>query len=138
MAILIVGLYFTHDGVLAPIIIAATIISCAALGVYGYNIGSKELVILRLGWSKKITFMEIVNVEFKPYAMIGSLRTFGIGGLFGYVGNFKNGILGSYSAYATNQKSTVLIETKNQKFIVTPDDPIEFTQSLKQAMESAA
>ncbi|WP_445665879.1 PH domain-containing protein [Fodinibius sp. AD559] len=60
------------------------------LGIFGYHIQDGQLKILRLGWSKDINLSEIESVEFKPHAMTGSVRTFGIGGMFGY---FRNSIL---------------------------------------------
>jgi len=61
---------------------------------------------------------------------MGSLRTWGIGGFLGYIGYFKNIILGNYKTYATHSKNAVLIETDQQKYIVTPDDPAEFIDTL--------
>lgn len=105
---------------------------CAALGVYGYSIQDGELQIVRLGWSKNIPVSSIRRVESKPIAMMGSIRTFGIGGVFGYIGNFKNSVLGHYKAYVTHRKKTVLIVTDdNQKILISPEDPNEFINSLK-------
>lgn len=67
---------------------------------------------------------------------MGSIRTFGIGGLFGYIGYFKNSILGSYKAYATNSEKAVLIETSDKPIIVTPDDPDLFVKNLNQAQQN--
>ena len=67
---------------------------------------------------------------------MGSIRLFGIGGVFGYIGNFKNSILGNYKAYVTHRKKTVLIVTKeSQKILISPDDPVEFIHSLRSAIE---
>jgi hypothetical protein len=105
---------------------------CAALGVYGYSIQDGELQIVRLGWSKNIPVSSIRRVENKPITMMGSIRTFGIGGVFGYIGKFKNSILNNYTAYVTHRKKTVLIVTDNdEKILISPDDPKEFINSLK-------
>jgi hypothetical protein len=105
---------------------------CAALGVYGYSIQDGELQIVRLGWSKNIPVSSIRRVENKPIAMMGSIRTFGIGDVFGYIGKFKNSILNNYTAYVTHRKKTVLIVTDDdQKVLISPDDPNEFIDSLK-------
>ncbi|WP_340103628.1 PH domain-containing protein [Rhodohalobacter sp. 8-1] len=108
------------------------IVVFAAFGVYGYSIQDGELQIVRLGWSKNIPYSSIRRVDNKPIAMMGSLRLFGIGGVFGYIGNFKNSILGHYKAYVTHRKKTVLIVTDNdQKILISPDAPKEFINSLK-------
>ena len=55
-----------------------------------------------------------------------TIRTFGVGGLFGYFGKFFNSKIGRLTMYGTRRNNTVLIETDNKKIILTPDDPIEF------------
>ena len=56
---------------------------------------------------------------------------FGVGGLFGYYGNFVNSTLGSMTWYATRRDKAVLITTlENKKIIVTPDSPEEFVASF--------
>lgn len=105
---------------------------CAVFGVYGYSIQDGDLQIVRLGWSKDIPFSAFRRVENKPIVMMGSIRTFGIGGVFGYIGKFKNSILNDYTAYVTHRKKTVLIVTDDeQKILISPDKPIEFINSLK-------
>lgn len=125
------GLIFLKLGPIPSVIMWSIILGCAAFGVYGYSIQKGQLEILRLGWSKKIDLDEITNIEAKPHAMMGSIRTFANGGLFGYVGNFRNSILGSYKAYATKGENTVVIETTDHdKIVVTPDDPDKFIECL--------
>ena len=64
---------------------------------------------------------------------MGSLRIAGIGGVFGYIGHFKNRILGNYKAYATHRRKTVVILTnKNEQIVITPDDPELFVQVLRE------
>lgn len=129
--LILIGPLFMKPGASISLLLTAIILICAAYGVYGYSIQDNKLKIIRLGWSKDIELSTIKNVEAKPHAMMGSLRTWGIGGLFGYIGYFKNSILGNYKAYATHTEKAVLIETADQKYIVTPDDPAEFIKSLK-------
>jgi hypothetical protein len=53
----------------------------------------------------------------------GTLRTFGVGGLFGYFGKFYIPSIGSCTFYATQSKNKILITTHNDhKIILTPDD----------------
>lgn len=136
LVVLLGALLLTGPGALISAIIWSIILGCAFFGVYGYSIQEGQLKILRLGWSTDIPLETITKAEVKPHAMMGSIRTFGIGGLFGYIGYFKNSILGSYKAYATNSENAVLIHTKKKQIIVTPDDPISFTDSLRKAKES--
>ena len=135
---LIVGLLlglnylFLNHSLIPTIITWGIILSCAAFGVYGYSIQNGKLRILCLGWSKDIRLSDIKNVEFKPNAGMGSIRIAGIGGLFGYVGHFKNRIL-HYKAYATHRRKMVVILTnKNEQIVITPDDPVLFVKALRE------
>lgn len=61
----------------------------------------------------------------------GTIRMFGVGGLFGYWGNFANSKIGSMTWYATRRNNTVLITTiKNKKIVLTPNDPESFVAAL--------
>lgn len=138
---LIVGLLlglnylFSSQSVIPTIISWSIILTCAAFGVYGYSIQNGMLIILRLGWSKDILLSDIKSIAYKPNAMMGSLRIWGIGGVFGYIGHFKNRILNHYTAYATHRRKTVVIETKKKgQIVISPDNPEEFVQSLKGAI----
>ncbi len=63
-----------------------------------------------------------------------TIRTFGIGGLFGYYGQFVNSKFGDMTWYATRRDNTVLIETiDDKKLIVTPDEPEAFIKELSDA-----
>lgn len=118
---------------LIPTLFALLIIfGSAAFGIYGYRIEKGKLRIIRLGWSTFINLDDIKEVKFVPNAMKGSIRIFGIGGLFAYVGNFKNRLLSNYKAYATHRRLTVVITThKNEAFVITPDHPNEFLEVMK-------
>ena len=60
-----------------------------------------------------------------------SIRTFGVGGLFGYFGRFANPKLGYMTWYATRRDNAILINTTGKKkIILTPDDPIAFLAAI--------
>ena len=143
---LLIGMTFLISAVLIAlafiggifsVIMAIVFISLGAFfGVYGYSLQPQELRIIRLGWSKDIPYNDIVDIEYSPDAMMGSLRKFGIGGFFSYYGMFKNRVLGDYKAYATHRKKTVVITIKSgKKIVVTPSDPERFVEELKGASE---
>lgn len=61
----------------------------------------------------------------------GSIRTFGVGGLFGYFGKYFNRTLGSMTWYATRKDNFVLILTNDdKKIILTPNEPDKFLANL--------
>ncbi|MEL7834067.1 PH domain-containing protein [Fodinibius sp. Rm-B-1B1-1] len=131
ITILLLGLNYVMPGTIPTLITWSIILGALSFGIFGYHLEDDQLKILRLGWSKDIDFSEIKNVEFKPHAMTGSVRTFGIGGLFGYVGYFRNSILKSYKAYVTHRDKTVVLTTEEGEVVVSPDDPKAFVASLK-------
>ena len=129
------GLQYAASNLFVTILLWSVVLGCAFFGVYGYSIQDGKLKILRLGWSKDIQLSRIRKAEYKPNAMMGSLRKFGIGGVFGYIGHFRNSILGSYKAYATHTQKTVVLYTKNEQIVLSPKDPTSFINSLTIAIE---
>ncbi len=93
-----------------------------------YNLANGKLTIHRLLLDVNIDRVNIKSVELIDKDKIGwSLRTFGIGGLFGYFGYFVNIKMGKMTWYATRKDRTVLLLTNdNKKIILTPDDHTKF------------
>jgi hypothetical protein len=119
------------DSITSGLLSGGLIFIAMFFGVYGYRIEEGKLKILRLGWTKEVDLTTIRSVEFKPDAMKRSLRRFGIGGLFSYSGLFSNRELGSYKAYVTHRKKTVLIQTKeNELIVVSPGNPDGFVDAV--------
>ncbi|MCB1086244.1 MAG: helix-turn-helix domain-containing protein [Verrucomicrobiae bacterium] len=106
------------------------ILACLALSVRGVSMKEGQLLIHRIGWSTRLPLAAIRSVEVNPEATMGSIRLFGIGGLFAYVGWYRNDLLGSYRAYATDFQKTVVIRFADRTIVVTPDDPAEFSDAV--------
>ncbi len=98
-----------------------------------YKILQEKLIINRLVFPVKIDRSEIKTVEVLTKEQIGiSIRTFGVGGLFGYYGSFSSFALGSMTWYATRRDKVVLITTtKNKKIMVTPNEAEAFVAELR-------
>jgi hypothetical protein len=122
-----------NDDTIGSIIIFIVLFVAAAFVVRGYSILDGRLLILRMGWSNKFDLSKLKSVEFSPRATTGSVRTFGIGGLFGFNGYYHNSILGNYRSYATNKEHTVVLDFDGKKIVVTPDNPKEFVKAVQQA-----
>lgn len=60
-----------------------------------------------------------------------SVRTFGSGGFFGYLGHFSNSIIGEYTMYATEPDHLVLIRTHNKVFVFSCSNPQEFIDYIQ-------
>lgn len=99
----------------------------------GYSIQDGQLVILRPFKAKNYSLEDIQSVTSVDRDNLkGSLRIFGVGGLFGYYGLFRNSTYGNMIWYATRRDQFVVIERSNGKTIViTPDDPESFVSAYQ-------
>ena len=136
LAVLIAVTIFTGGG--GSVVALAVIVACAALMVRGYSVMDGELLIHRLGWATRFDLSRLSRVEFSPGAMMGSLRMWGIGGLFGFVGYFRNAALGTYRAYATDEANTVVLDFGGAIVVVTPEAPLEFIAAIEAQRGNAA
>jgi len=75
---------------------------------------------------ESITVVKLIDKSDLKY----SIRTFGIGGFFSYSGTFTNKKLGSMTWYITQKESLVLIVTRLDKIIISPDNPIDFVKDV--------
>lgn len=104
-----------------------------ALRPVNYRVTSSELIVYRVLNSVHISLNSIVSAEMIDSSRISwSVRTFGVGGLFGYYGRFRNADLGPMVWYATRRDQPVLIRTlQNQQIILTPDEPAQFLEAIR-------
>jgi hypothetical protein len=54
----------------------------------------------------------------------------GNGGLFSFTGWYWNKTLGSFRAFATDFRYTVVLKREGSTVVVTPDDPQGFVQAV--------
>jgi hypothetical protein len=130
-AVLLVAAYATRGW--ASLVIVAIFLVAATFAIRGYSVRQGKLLIHRLGWATTYELAKLLSAEVSPGATIGSVRTMGIGGLFGSIGHFHNAVLGSYKAYATNERNTVVLDFAGEKIVVTPDDPQQFVDAVEAA-----
>ena len=97
-----------------------------------YQLSADQLIIHRFFKDVIIDRTQIKTVELLDKEKISwAIRTFGVGGLFGYYGKFANAKLGSMTWYATRKDRTVLVSTmNNKKIILTPDEPERFVANF--------
>ena len=97
-----------------------------------YQLSADKLIIHRFFKDVIIDRTQIKTVELLDKEKIGwAIRTFGVGGLFGYYGKIANAKLGSMTWYATRKDRTVLVSTmNNKKIILTPDEPEKFVANF--------
>ncbi|SEJ84371.1 PH domain-containing protein [Dyadobacter sp. SG02] len=98
----------------------------------GYSVTEHELVIHRplndVRYAREA--LESVQVIVKKDLQF-TIRTFGVGGLWGYYGYFYNSVYGKMIWYITRRDHLVLIKATNKKTILlSPDDIDSFTTEL--------
>ena len=120
---------FEADGLVAAGF-AGVVVLCAAFSVRGYSVAGETLLVHRLGWATRFDLGRLRGAEFSPGATLGSIRTFGIGGLFAFVGHYRNATLGAYRAFATDDARTVVLDFGTERVVVTPDRPAEFVAAV--------
>ena len=98
-----------------------------------YTLDSNELIINRPIGKVKIKLGDIKQVRtLSDDETRGTIRTFGVGGLFGYFGKFHTPGIGHSTFYTTQRKNKILIITNSdKKIIITPDDT-NLVEKLKQ------
>ncbi len=103
---------------------------CAHYTVRGYTILPDAIFVHRLNWDKRLPLAGLQSVRVEPNAMRWNLRTFGNGGFFSFTGYFRNKLLGSYRAFITDRKRTVVLKFTEGTIVVSPDAPEDFVRAV--------
>jgi hypothetical protein len=103
---------------------------CWHLKPLSYEIKAEEIIIRRLIKSVHINRADIENLTLiDKDKLSGTIRTFGVGGLFGWYGKFSNNELGDMSWYLTRRDKPILIISKTgKKILISPDDAESFSK----------
>jgi hypothetical protein len=103
----------------------------AAFSVRGYTVRPGMLLVHRLGWATHLPLNGLASAEAEPNATVRSIRVFGTGGAFAFVGKFRNATLGSYRAYVTDPDYCVVLDFGSETVVVTPDSPVRFVEAVR-------
>lgn len=104
--------------------------------VTGYTLTNDTLTIHRpisnVTYSRQtIESVRIVTKEQLKF----TIRTFGVGGFWGYFGKFYNSVYGKMTWYVTRRDQMVLIKTNNHMILLSPDDIDPFTKDLERSTQ---
>ncbi|WP_300681723.1 PH domain-containing protein [uncultured Rikenella sp.] len=92
----------------------------------------EKVTVSRLFGALEIPLSEVISVgPISKSDIDGSIRTFGSGGFFGYLGRFRNKTLGRYTMYATELKHLVLVRTRQKKYLFSCTRPEEFVAYVR-------
>jgi len=108
----------------------AIVCGSALFTIRGYIVTEDAILIERLFWKTRLPLAGLKSAKFDPEAMRRSLRTFGNGGLFSFTGLFYNSALGSYRAFVTDPRRTVVLEFPARRIVVSPAEPEQFVEQL--------
>jgi hypothetical protein len=106
---------------------------CFYLKPLRYEITEDEIIIRRLIKSVRISRSDVESLKLlDKSALKGTVRTFGVGGLFGWYGKFANSQLGDMTWYVTRRDKIVLINTsEGKKILISPDEAESFVTEFK-------
>ncbi|WP_221032706.1 helix-turn-helix domain-containing protein [Actomonas aquatica] len=140
LVLLILGMVFSGFlGGWLTFVLMGTIALAAAFSVSGYSVRDEEIVVHRLGWATRFPLADLTEVSVNPHAMMGSIRLWGNGGFFGYIGSFRNEVLGRYRALLTNPANGVVLRFgEGRPVLVSPDAPEVFRESVEAALARRA
>ncbi|MET0635443.1 MAG: PH domain-containing protein [Chitinophagaceae bacterium] len=108
------------------------VIICFLLSPRYYIVHPDRVIIKRFWRSVTIKRSEIrLCRTISEKEIVPLTRYFGVGGLFGYFGNFLSSQQGTLKLYATRQQNFVLLYiNSNRKIMLSPDEPIAFTRKV--------
>jgi hypothetical protein len=122
----------------APLVSPAIAFLAWAIAPKGLELEGGDLRVLRRAWPAAV--FPLAGVEqvtvLPPGALRFAIRTFGVGGLFGYYGWFYR--KGPFRLYATRRDTLVEIVVQGGRIVVSPDDPGRFVEALLSAAPRAA
>jgi hypothetical protein len=118
---------------LAPVIA----LGCWALSPKAIEVEGGELRVLRRAWRAAawpLSRVDSVSV-LPPRYLMGSVRTFGNGGLFGFYGWFYK--KGAFRLFATRTDRLVEVVIDGKRVVVSPDEPARLVEGLLSAAPRA-
>ena len=126
----IIAVVVFRAGPYASWVVLGVLLLAGVLSVRGYSVTNGQILVHRLGWSNRLELSQLQGIEANPGAMMGSIRLMGVGGLFAFLGTFRNEILGVYRAYATDGDNAVVLDMGGSTVVLTPDSPAEFVAAV--------
>ncbi len=139
LALVAIGLAMADYGtawlvamVALPLVI---LLGTAPFMVRGYRLEGDQLRVRRLGWTSAVSLAGLQSAAIDGEAMKSSLRVFGDGGVFGFVGYFRGSRLGPYRAWVTDRSRAVVLRFPDRVVVVSPGDPETFVARLQETLQ---
>ena len=101
-----------------------------------YKITNEGISILQRKGNHFIKQEDVLEIKSIDYSRIkGSVRNFGIGGIFGFSGTFSNKEFGEMIWFVTRTYNLLMINTAKEKIVISPDDVELFLTKSKEIIE---
>jgi hypothetical protein len=120
---------WTHVVIFLPLVLLP---GAALFVIRSYEIEPNVLAIRRLLWTTRLPLSGLQSATFEADAMRGSLRLCGNGGMFSITGWYRNRAFGTYRAFVTDLKRTVVLRFQARTIIVSPENPERFAAEISQ------
>ncbi|MDO4880569.1 MAG: PH domain-containing protein [Capnocytophaga sp.] len=124
-----------HLTLYIAIFIIVTFVLCLVNAPISITINEQGILLTKIIGKIYIPYTNIADIQ-KCDATLNSLRLFGSGGLFGFIGIFYNRKVGRYTAFIGNHKQSFMIITKkNKKYVFSceqRDKVIEIVNTHKE------
>lgn len=112
---------------LLTIVLLTTVIAGLGYTPIRLKADNEKITVKKLFGLRKIPLSEVTEVSrISKSDLSSSIQIFASGGLFGYLGRFRNDRLGSYDMYATDLNNLILVCTSNKKYVFSCSRPQEF------------
>lgn len=122
----LIGMFLSERIIILPVLVVFIFLGLGLAYAYrplSYTVTTENLIINRMAGDVTIPRSSIKSVTVIHRNLIdGSIRTFGVGGLFGYYGKFSNSKLGNMKWYVRRMDHLVLLDTSAEKILLSPDD----------------
>ena len=117
--------------ILIMAVLVIPILVCVIVAPVKLTVDDRAIVLHQVAHSITIPLEEVSRAAvISPKMLNGSIRTFGSGGLMGYLGKFRNRALGNYTLYASSWKNHILIQTTTKPHVFTPDNPQKAVEAI--------
>jgi hypothetical protein len=120
------------EAILIPVFLLIIFFALFIFRPISYSITDQEVIIHRTWKDVKINRKDIQNVEkLGENVAQNTLRTFGVGGAWGYFGKFSHSSYGNMTWYVTRRDKLVLLKvSESKKIVLSPDELELFVQEL--------
>ena len=104
-----------------------TLIGCWFYHPISFILTASSLIIRRPIGNLTVDRKNISTMAIPDKGYISGLRTFGVGGVFGYFGKFYNPTIGHMTWYTTKRDNVILVTfNSGKKIVISPDDAAGF------------